>query len=175
MTFVKAVLVATGETIGVAGWSLPSNPEVHNLFRRSAVEHYGWQALLGWSDAEVDEMWYHVAPDWSEAIEKDDVRRSEVLDGQRHWYLAPLLTWPEYQARGVGSRLMKWAMDQADATVPATPMFLECRPSARAVYLHLGFEPVDEYRMLRRGPRVAGEAESGQVQTVDKESSDELQ
>ncbi|KAI2478858.1 acetyltransferase [Pyrenophora tritici-repentis] len=166
IVFVKAVLVATGETIGVAGWSLPSNPDVHNLFRRSAVEHYGWQTLLGWSDAEVEEMWAHVAPDWNSEIEKDDDRRREVMDGKPHWYLAPLLVWPEYQGRGVGSRLMRWAIEKADATVPATPMYLECMPSARAVYLHLGFETMDGCRMVRRGPGVTGMAESAEERDV---------
>ncbi|EFQ91284.1 hypothetical protein CFE70_009110 [Pyrenophora teres f. teres 0-1] len=169
---VKAVFVPTGEIIGVAGWSLPSSPEVHNLFRRSAVDYYGWQTLLGWSDAEVEDMWAHVDPDWSSEIESHDDKRREVMNGEPHWYLAPLLTWPEYQGRGVGSRLMRWAIDQADATVPPTPMFLECMPSARAVYLHLGFEPVGGSRMLRRGPRVTAEMEATKktdLQTLKKD------
>lgn len=111
---------------------------------------------MGWSDAEVEEMWSHVGPGWETEIEKDDNRRREVMNGQPHWYLAPLITWPEYQGRGVGSRMMKWAIEQADATVPVTPMYLESQPSARPVYLHHGFEPLDDHRMVRRDPKATG-------------------
>ena len=153
--FIKAVYVPTGETIGIAGWTLPSNPGVHNMFRRTAVEHYGWQEKMGWSDAELEEMWSHVSNEtWSVQFGKDDETRREITEGKPHWYLAPLLTWPEWQGRGVGKRLMDWAIRQADAEEVSTPMYLESRPSARPVYMHLGFVPCGEYNMLRRGPAV---------------------
>jgi GNAT superfamily N-acetyltransferase len=153
--FMKAVLTSTGETIGIAGWTLPSNPSVHSLFRRSAITHYDWQAQMQWSDAEVEEMWQHVSDEnWNVRFAKDDEMRAEATKGERHWYLAPLLTWPEWQGRGVGKKLMNWAIEQADRTEPVTPMYLESRPSARAVYMHMGFVPVGEYNMLRRGPKI---------------------
>jgi GNAT superfamily N-acetyltransferase len=170
-SFIKAVLTATGEIVGIAGWTRPSNPGVHNMFRRSAIEHYGWQSKMGWSDEELDTMWSHVSDEtWNVQFGKDDETRREVMEGQPHWYLAPLLTWPEYQGRGVGKRLMNWAIEQADKTDPITPMYLESRPSARAVYMHLGFLPKGEYNMLRRGPAVVrgleGEEEKEQCTSV---------
>lgn len=43
---------------------------------------------------------------------------------------------------------MDWALRQADER--GELMYLESRPSARAVYLHLGFVECGEYNMLRR-------------------------
>lgn len=155
MKWVKAVLTSTGEMVGVAGWMSPSNPDIHNIFRRSAVDHYGWKKAMGWTEEELDELWAHVSDEkWNVAFaELDDVRR-EVMGDERHWFLAPLLTWPEYQGRGVGKRLMNWAIEQADATDPVTPMYLESAPTARAVYMHCGFVPQGTINFVRRGPAV---------------------
>ena len=178
------MLNSTGETIGIAGWTHPENRGVHNVFRRSAFAYYGWQDCLGWSDAELAELFEHVSDDWNEQFAKDDDERNEVMKGEPHWYLAPLITWPEFQGRGVGSRLMDWAIRQADATDPVTPMYLEARPSARPVYMHVGFVPVGNMNMVRRGPAIVrgleaeeeedvkevGKAESVGVQVVAKET-----
>ncbi|KAI4653450.1 hypothetical protein J4E93_001216 [Alternaria ventricosa] len=163
--FMKAVYTPTGETVGIAGWTLPSNPSVHNLFRRSAATHYGWKEKQCWTDEEMDEMWSHVSNEnWSERFGKDDEMRREATGGERHWYLAPLLTWPEWQGRGVGKRLMEWALMQADER--GELMYLESRPSARAVYMHLGFVECGEYNMIRRPRGKEGEkGEKGEVAT----------
>jgi GNAT superfamily N-acetyltransferase len=169
--FMKAVYTPTGETVGIAGWTLPSNPNVHSLFRRSAVAHYSWAEKMGWSDADVDVMWSHVSNEnWSERFAKDDAVRAEAVGGGRHWYLAPLLTWPGWQGRGVGKRLMDWAMKRADAE--GEVMYLESRPSARAVYLHLGFEACGEYNMIRRGPKGVGK--SGAERNLENEKGEEF-
>jgi GNAT superfamily N-acetyltransferase len=154
-SFIKAVLTSTGEIVGIAGWTRPSNPGVHNMFRRSAIDHYGWKEKMGWTDEEIEEMWSHVSDEtWNVQFGKDDETRREITEGQPHWYLAPLLTWPDYQGRGVGKRLLNWAIEQADVNDPPTPMYLESRPSARAVYMHMGFVPCGDYNMLRKGPAV---------------------
>ncbi|KAF1980222.1 hypothetical protein BU23DRAFT_548408 [Bimuria novae-zelandiae CBS 107.79] len=148
--WMKAVHTPTGRTMGVAGWASPSLP-VHNIFRRSAATFYGWQAKMGWTDAEMDEMWAPVNEEkWSIQFARDDETRAEVTGGP-HWYLAPLMTLPEWQGRGVGKRLLSWAIEQADKTMPPTPVYLESRPSARQVYIKRGFVPQGEYNMLRIG------------------------
>ncbi|KAH9863041.1 hypothetical protein IAQ61_009316 [Plenodomus lingam] len=184
MKWIKAVLTHTHETIGIAGWMAPSNhPSVHNIFRRSAAEHYGWRERMGWSEAAVEEMWRHTDDEeWSVRFARDDETRRDVMGGERHWYLAPLVTWPGYQGRGVGRRLLGWAMEQADRTVPVTPLYLESAPSARAVYLHCGFVPVGEYNFVRRGPGVVGRGveggksaegeEDGKVEDEDKDKDE---
>ncbi|KAF1829839.1 acyl-CoA N-acyltransferase [Decorospora gaudefroyi] len=153
--FVKAVLVATGEMVGLVCWTGPGNPGIHCALARSAVAYYGWQAKMGWSDEEVAEMWSHVSDEgWNGVIGKNDEVRRGVFGAEPHWFLAPLMTWPDYQGRGIGSRLLKWAIDQADQTDPVTPLYLESAPSARPVYMHYGFVPLGEYNMVRRGPAI---------------------
>ncbi|KAI4649973.1 uncharacterized protein J4E78_008254 [Alternaria triticimaculans] len=166
-TFMKAVYTPTGSTIGIAGWTLPTNPSVHNLFRRSAATHYSWAKSQNWSDADLDLMWSHVSSEnWSERFAKDDEVRREATGGERHWYLAPLLTWPEWQGRGVGKRLMEWALGQADAR--GEVVYLESRPSARAVYLHAGFVGCGEWNMVRWPKGKEGEGEKGDVEVATK-------
>ena len=121
---------------------------------------------MGWTDDDVDDMWAHVDGEmWTARFARDDAARGELVGGP-HWYLAPLMTWPEWQGKGVARRLVDWAVERADATVPPEPMFLESRPHARAMYMHFGFEPCGEYRFIRRGPKVADDKEK-----VDEQDS----
>lgn len=149
--WVKAVHKPSGAAMGACAWAGPELP-THNILRRDALAAYGWQEKMGWTDAEVDEMWAGVDDEkWTAHFIKDDAVRAEVTGGP-HWYLAPLMVWPEWQGRGVAKKLLNWAIDQADATVPPTTMYLESRPTARAVYMHMGFVPQGEYNFMRRGP-----------------------
>ncbi|KAF9699056.1 hypothetical protein EKO04_003309 [Ascochyta lentis] len=161
MHWIKAVHVPTSTIIGAAGWAGPTLP-IHNVFRRSAMTFYGWQEKLGWSDSDIDELFAHTDEQaWSGNFAKDDDTRRGILKGEPHWYLAPLITWPEWQGRGVGKKLLSWATEQADAQDPPTPMYLESAPTARAVYMHVGFEPQGDVNFVRRGPRVVRGLEAG--------------
>lgn len=91
---------------------------------------------------------------WETEIEKNDALRKELLGDEPHWYLAPLLTWPEFQGRGVGKLLLNYAIEKADATDPITPLYLESASYARAVYMHCGFVPQSASNFLRRGPAI---------------------
>lgn len=183
MNWIKAVITSTGEIAGMAGWVNPGNP-IHNFWRRSAVEFYGWDKQFNWSAADLEEMWAGVdIKFWDEKFAADDATRAKVMNGEEHWFLAPLFTFPEYQGRGVGKLLLDWGTQRADATNPATPMYLESAPYARAVYMHVGFEPVGDYNFLRRGPKVVRglEAEDGyekgtsEVGVVEKADADEVE
>lgn len=137
--------------MGIAGWVHPSNPGIHNHLGRSAFTYYHLQSKMNWSDAYVREIWSSIDEvAWDADITKGDERRAEIMGDTKHWYLAPLMVWPEWQGRGVGRKLMDWAIGQADAEVPTTHVFLESAPTARGVYLHLGFEAVGEKIMVRR-------------------------
>ncbi|KAF2651215.1 hypothetical protein K491DRAFT_696617 [Lophiostoma macrostomum CBS 122681] len=154
MKWVKATYLPKNEMIGLAGWMGPGNP-VHNVWRRSAVDFYDWKEHMGWSDEEIEEMWEHTSIEaWDGQFRGDDKKRDEVMKGEPHWFLAPLCTWPEYQGKGVGSRLIQWAIDIADAQDPVTPLYLESADQARAVYMHMGFVPQGKVNMVRRGPAV---------------------
>ena len=62
-----------------------------------------------------------------------------------------LVVAPRKHAPGLNS-LLRWAFEQADATVPPTPIWLESQPSSMAMYEHVGFQWIGENRFLRRGP-----------------------
>lgn len=170
MNWVKAVLASTGEIIGIAGWAGPGVP-LQNIFRRSAVEFYGWKEMMGWSDEEVEDMWKGTSIEaWDGQLGRDDGLRRECLGDEPHWYLAPLYTYPEYQGRGVGKKLLDWATKQADATEPPTPLYLESAPTARAVYMHVGFVPQGTSTFLRRGPAIVRGLEAEEGEGKEEES-----
>jgi GNAT superfamily N-acetyltransferase len=162
--WIKAVSKSTGEVLGAACWTAPGAP-LHNYLRRSAISPsvYDWQSKMSWTDAEVDEMWSGVSDsEWNVRTAENDELRRQTFGDEPHWYLAPLCCWPEHQGKGVGKRLLNWAIERADKSEPVQPLFLESAPSARVVYLHVGFVPVGERTaMMRRGPKKV-EVEDGQ-------------
>jgi GNAT superfamily N-acetyltransferase len=154
--------------MGVACWTAPGAP-LHNYLRRSAIDVYGWREKMKWSDAEIDEMWAGVSDkEWNGETEKYDEIRRQVVGDEPHWFLAPIVTWPEFQGRGVGKKLLSWAIEQADSTVPPTPMYLESAPNARPVYMHCGFVPQGRVNFLRRGPVIVrGEEVNEEVKSKE--------
>jgi GNAT superfamily N-acetyltransferase len=148
------VHIPTCTIIGAAAWADPSLP-VHNPFRRDSIAFYGLQERMGWSDADIDELFAHVDDvAWNGNLANYDEVRSKFFGGEKHWYLASLFTWPGWQGRGVAKKLLSWAIEKADAKSPPTPIYLETSPPARAVYMHVGFVPHGESGMCRRGPKV---------------------
>ncbi|KAL1613142.1 hypothetical protein SLS60_001374 [Paraconiothyrium brasiliense] len=151
MKYIKAVYKPTGQIVGVAGWMLPGMP-IHNVWRRTATEFFGFKEMMGWSDADIEEMWRGIDLEaWEKQIGGNDKIRADVLGDEPHWFLAPLMTLPEFQGRGIATKLMKWAIEQADQK-GGQPMYLESAPTARNVYMRFGFEPIGEANFLRRGP-----------------------
>ncbi|KAF2438776.1 acyl-CoA N-acyltransferase [Karstenula rhodostoma CBS 690.94] len=159
MKWIKAVYRPTGKMVGVAGWMVPGYREgmpIHNVWRRSATDFFGFAPKMNWSDADIEEMWRGVdIAQWDGHIGGNDDIRAAVLGDEPHWFLAPLMTLPEWQGRGVASKLMRWAIEQADGE-GGQAMYLESAPTARNVYLRFGFEPLGEANMIRRGPRRGG-------------------
>ena len=178
LKWIKATHTPTGEIVAFAGWNAPGNP-VHNPLRFDAIDVYPWRTTTTTTAAETgddgndgshgglpltDEAWRELwtgcnIEAWDAQLSRDDRIRAEVMGDEPHWFLTPLATWPAYQGKGVGGRLLKWAIDQADATDPVTPMYLESAVTARAVYMHNGFVPQGgiNLNMVRRGPRVLKE------------------
>ncbi|KAK7179287.1 hypothetical protein DPSP01_005709 [Paraphaeosphaeria sporulosa] len=155
MKWIKAVYAPTGTMVGVAGWMIPGMP-IHNVWRRTATDFFGFEEKMKWTDADIAEMWRGVdLAEWEGHIGGNDAIRADVMGDEPHWFLAPLMTLPEYQGRGIASRLMNWAIEQADAA-GGQAMYLESAPTARKVYLRFGFEPLGEANMVRRGPRKGG-------------------
>ena len=77
----------------------------------------------------------------------------------RFWELTSLVTDPEYQRRGLGSRLVKFGLEHVEAMVRRSEgrlegVYLIANPAGRKTYLKAGFEKVGERergRSWRRG------------------------
>ncbi|KAF1990803.1 acyl-CoA N-acyltransferase [Aulographum hederae CBS 113979] len=156
---VKATVKGHPErVIGHAGWLEPDFDRIFNLWRRDAVEEYGWAEQQNWTQEQVDEIWSSVnLESWQKMIVKNDRVRKRVMGDEKHWYLAPLWVLEEYQGIGIGSMLLRDITSIADAEDPPTAVYLEARDIARPVYVHHGFEAIppgegDDVAMVRRGP-----------------------
>ncbi|KAF2264447.1 hypothetical protein CC78DRAFT_533288 [Lojkania enalia] len=170
MKWIKAVLTASNEIVGVAGWMGPNNP-IKNIWSRSAQSFYGWDKQNNWTEDEIEEMWKGASEAWDVQIEKDEKLRADLMGDEPHWYLAPLFVWPQYQGKGVGKLLLDWAIKQADATDPVTPLYLESMPNARALYMHVGFVPQGGRTFIRRGPAIVRGLEAEEDKDVTKEGN----
>jgi GNAT superfamily N-acetyltransferase len=68
-----------------------------------------------------------------------------------HWYLAFMGVAPEWQGKGLGSALMRPALEAVDAA--GTPAYLESStPRSRALYQRNGFEVTGEFNLPSAGP-----------------------
>ncbi|KAF2743625.1 acyl-CoA N-acyltransferase [Sporormia fimetaria CBS 119925] len=152
MHWLKAVYVPTNSIAGIAGWMGPDHP-FHNIWLRSAAEFFGWAEKCKWSEADMEDMWAGTDKEaWDEKFLKYERVRKEIVGEEKHWYLAPLFTFPEFQGKGVASLLLRWAIEKADATDPVTPLYLESSLAGYPIYKRFGFVPIKDYNMLRRGP-----------------------
>jgi GNAT superfamily N-acetyltransferase len=153
LRWIKALHSETNECMGIACWTFPG-VAIHNPLRKSAISFYSWDTKMNWTHEDIVEMFAHVSEvEWNQVIAHNDDLRAEYFQGEGHWFLSPVCTWPQYQGKGVGKKLLLWAIEQADASDPVTPLYLESAPSARKFYEHLGFEPVGKEAFVRRVPR----------------------
>jgi ribosomal protein S18 acetylase RimI-like enzyme len=68
-----------------------------------------------------------------------------------HWYLAMMGVDPQWQGRGIGSKLMRPALETLDAE--GTPAYLEAStPRSRALYERHGFVVTGEFNLPSGGP-----------------------
>jgi ribosomal protein S18 acetylase RimI-like enzyme len=68
-----------------------------------------------------------------------------------HWYLAVMGVDPQWQGRGIGSKLMRPALETLDAE--GMPAYLEAStPRSRALYERHGFAVTGEFNLPSGGP-----------------------
>ncbi|KAJ5124940.1 uncharacterized protein N7515_008765 [Penicillium bovifimosum] len=64
-----------------------------------------------------------------------------LLGGRRHYYLDMLGVHPSQKGRGLGSKLLKWGLERADAE--GLEVYLSASPEGRPMYEKYGFRVVD--------------------------------
>lgn len=163
---IKANLASTGEFAGFALWYAANQPELYHgiKFPKQYAQYPGiafpdtwvpcgfrvdlnstdaldWKTQQGWSNEDLKEMHAHVNTEtWSAEFRGSETVRLEEMGSRPHWYLAPLAVLEEYRGKGVGSALLYWGIQQAEAGETKLPIYLEAFPNARPVYLHAGFK-----------------------------------
>ncbi|KAK4053094.1 hypothetical protein OIV83_001829 [Microbotryomycetes sp. JL201] len=143
--------VVDGKLVGIALWNRPGAP-IFNLKRRIVADLEGVPRPAN----DDDENWAGLTDDWEKVWSTWDNKRKELMAGADHWYLAPIWVLPQYQGRGIGSKLLQEVIDLADATTPSTPIYLEASKEGAPLYAKRGFEAVgdSEYvEMIRWGRR----------------------
>lgn len=73
---------------------MPGLP-VHNVFRHTATEFFGFDKMMGWTEEEKEAMWKGVDIEaWEGRVGKNDRIRDEAMRGEEHWFLAPVMVCP---------------------------------------------------------------------------------
>jgi GNAT superfamily N-acetyltransferase len=139
----------------VPGHSFPSTfPPNFMRDSRDVAVALGWNHVEGWNAEHIEVMWAGVNDGWHDMCIEREVLRAQLMGERLHWYVGPLYVVPQWQVRGVSSRLMRWGQEQIleqrrraeagelDAGYKETCCYLESAASARAVYLHIGFKEV---------------------------------
>jgi len=140
---IKAVDASTGELMGFAGWHTPrpNGEEMINMFALAMLAQQGRFPQTHWSQDDLDEIWRSsLLPEVEKEFAMWDAARNEEMEGTPYWYLAPFAVLEKFRGRGVGGRLMQYAIDLADNHDPPQALALEALPNARPVYMRYGFE-----------------------------------
>ncbi|KAI0130554.1 acyl-CoA N-acyltransferase [Xylariales sp. AK1849] len=76
----------------------------------------------------------------------------EHLKGKKHVVLQALFTDPGYQGRGIGSKLVQWVVDRADAQ--GLPCWAHASPAGSSLYARAGFQVLgsNEYDLDEYAP-----------------------
>ncbi|KAL9056251.1 MAG: hypothetical protein Q9162_003042 [Coniocarpon cinnabarinum] len=161
--FIKATHADTGVIMGTAIWMengrYPIFPTTYpglddidfppafvpGSYRDDLVRSLAFDRSMGWSDADMSQLYAHHKPAWYEQFRDHDVGRVKEMGDRPHWYLAPLCVDKPYQAMGVGKALTMYGLEKADAGTPPAPCVLDALPNARPAYYHLGFEPTADH------------------------------
>ncbi|KAJ5555760.1 hypothetical protein N7535_008193 [Penicillium sp. DV-2018c] len=70
-----------------------------------------------------------------------EVQHRKLLGGRRHYYLDMLGVHPSQKGRGLGSKLLRWGLERADAE--GLEVYLSASPEGRPMYEKYGFRAVD--------------------------------
>ena len=129
--------------------------------KRAALGPYVAQ-VWGWDEDFQQE--FH-ARDWAvrrpEIVVCDgvDIGTVQFVRGEADYHVGELYLLPEYQRRGIGSRILQGLTSTADAeAVPVLLEVIKVNP-ARSLYERHGFEICGEtgtHYLMRRGPAPAG-------------------
>ncbi|PYI11678.1 hypothetical protein BO78DRAFT_303362 [Aspergillus sclerotiicarbonarius CBS 121057] len=88
------------------------------------------------SDADLCERFFQVM----------ESEKKSVMGEKEYFYLDMLGTRPEFNGRGIGSRLLRWGLDRADTAGVET--FLASTPQGRGLYERYGLRVVREYEVV---------------------------
>ncbi|PWY85894.1 acyl-CoA N-acyltransferase [Aspergillus heteromorphus CBS 117.55] len=135
---VAAVDDETGQIIGYARWVIPGEPT--SVVELSPV---GAETLAGHANGKA----------YPENMRKDvHARFWDMLKGKQESYVQEddfvlefLATIPEAQGKGVGTALLRWGLERADAR--NARVYLEATTDGYSLYRKFGWEDLEEMRM----------------------------
>ena len=125
--YFKAQDEATGEIVGYAGVNGPGA----EILPHTAVTRPKFL------NSHVD----------NELMEKMNATRERCLGDRKDvWYVQSMLVRPDYQGRGIATRLLNHAMQGADRA--GQDVYLEGTVAGQPLYLRCGFEPLEDISMM---------------------------
>ncbi|GAA5950824.1 hypothetical protein JCM3765_004602 [Sporobolomyces pararoseus] len=123
-----------------------TGPAIDNQQKRriDRVEEESQEEKESWADFDWEK--------WTSMLQKYDDVRKEKMGSERHWYLGPVWTHPDFQGQGIATALLCHVIQLADSSKPPTPIYLESSPAGMPVYSKLGWKRIEgtETAMIRR-------------------------
>ncbi|PYH35144.1 GNAT family N-acetyltransferase [Aspergillus neoniger CBS 115656] len=132
--FLKVTAGEEGTVAAFAKWWYPVPEEVTSDGEKNQTKTV-WPPS---SDADLCERFFGLM----------NSEKKRVMGGRKegYFYLDMLGTLPQFNGRGIGSRLLRWGLDRADEK--GVPTFLASTPAGRPLYEKYGFEAVEEYEVI---------------------------
>ncbi|KAG9010648.1 hypothetical protein FRB94_010125 [Tulasnella sp. JGI-2019a] len=132
----KAVDRQTGEVLGFASWTVPD-------YTQKTHPHLKNDSLI--KTEEDRDAWEGVdVPLWNSMWQSWVDYKAEILQGRKHWFLAPLCVKQAAQGQGVGKALINYIITKADAAEPPEIIYLDASKQGQLLYKSVGFEYIGD-------------------------------
>ncbi|KAJ5172058.1 hypothetical protein N7492_004651 [Penicillium capsulatum] len=131
----KVIDPPTGEIVGYGRWHIPTALTGTSVPALSTQGQAAAQDPLHCAPRPMNEALFAAFRDMLKSGRARHTTEKDMM-------LDLLATHPDYQGRGVGTALLRWGMDQADAW--QVRIYLESTPKGYPMYTKHGWRPVEE-------------------------------
>lgn len=131
-----------GQVVGFASWSLPKK-----LWRSETLAEAIYRKMIEYKDNLEDwifpSRWHNLSKhEKFKRLQKESVEKYLGSKIDETWYLKILCVHPEFQRKGVGTKLLDWGLERARER--RQKVYLEATEFGVTLYINKGFKELGE-------------------------------